>query len=224
MAGTVISADFQTDGRGQYGKLWHSEARANLLLSVLLRPAFLKPTDSFLLNIAASVSVCQLLEKYLPERMDDIRIKWPNDVLVKNRKICGLLIQNSFYKDRIQHSVVGLGLNVNQTDFGPDSYNAAPTSMAIEGRDNFDRRTLLSDFVDRLKNNMVTAEKYSGQLRDQYLKLLTGNRKPVLLINKEDPIRKMEVRVLSIRNSGVVLVNDGKVEKWISVNDWTINL
>jgi len=112
--GTVILADEQTAGRGQRGAVWDSKPADNLLMSLFVMPANLSVADQVALTHFASLSVLQVLRKF----GISAEIKWPNDVLVDGKKIAGILIENSIASGRIVSSVIGIGLNVNQVEFG----------------------------------------------------------------------------------------------------------
>jgi len=125
--GTVILADHQTQGRGQRGNVWCSEKSQNLTFSVVHYPD-LPLSDSFRISMAAALSVTDLLSSFGIES----RIKWPNDIYVGNKKIAGILIENSLSgSSLIRKSVIGIGLNVMQTEFPSNIPN--PTSMALCG-------------------------------------------------------------------------------------------
>ena len=112
--GTVIMASEQRAGRGQAFTHWVSEPGQNLLLSVVLYPHFVDPSTIFLLSQAISLGVHDALKELLGQ---EVHIKWPNDIYYGDRKICGLLIENSIRAMHLNHSVVGIGINVNQEDF-----------------------------------------------------------------------------------------------------------
>lgn len=113
--GLIVITNEQTAGRGQQGNVWHSEANSNLTFSVILFPSYLHIKDSFYLNIVASLAIAKTLEHFLPKKI--IKVKWPNDIYVNNRKICGILIENSLRGEQIHSIVLGIGLNVNQETF-----------------------------------------------------------------------------------------------------------
>lgn len=123
-SGTVILADEQTNGRGQRGKIWQSESGNNLTFSIYLSNVNLSVDRQFDLNIWVSVALCRALTKIglTPS------IKWPNDIYIESNKIAGILIENSLSNTGIKHSIVGIGLNINQVNF--DCINA--TSLKIE--------------------------------------------------------------------------------------------
>lgn len=127
---SVVAAIFQTAGRGQRGNTWHSRGGENLTFSMVLRfgeEGFppLPVNRSFLITKAATLAIT----KYLNEKEIACSIKWPNDIYVRNKKICGMLIENTLVTGNIASSIVGIGLNVNQKEFPPQLLN--PTSMTV---------------------------------------------------------------------------------------------
>ena len=123
--GTLIITDKQLAGRGQRGNVWLAEPGQNLTFSTIFRPHFLAPTEQFWLNIALSVGISDTLMP-LTDRL--LRVKWPNDLYVENQKLGGILIENTIQGQSLAWSVVGLGLNVNQTRFD------LPTATSLQAR------------------------------------------------------------------------------------------
>ena len=115
--GCVVVTDCQTNGRGQRGNTWEAEPGKNLTLSYILKPHFLAAQHQFYLNICVSLAVVELVKVYLGSNYPKITLKWPNDVYYGNYKIGGILIENSLTGQFIQHSVIGIGLNINQLSF-----------------------------------------------------------------------------------------------------------
>lgn len=163
--GTAIIAQYQTDGVGQYGRKWVGEEGKNLMLSVILKPVFLKPTEQFYLTIITALSIAEVLESHLDKH---IRIKWPNDIYVDRKKIAGVLIQNTLKSSRIEYTVVGVGLNVNQQHFSTDLAN--PTSIYNEKQDTIDILQVREQLFDTLEQNylLLKGGKRSS-LRNAYL-------------------------------------------------------
>ena len=159
--GTVITADYQWAGRGQIGSSWLAAAGSNLLMSVIFYPSFLPARESFLLNQIFSLAVSDavgLLAGSQPA------VKWPNDIYIEGKKAGGLLVQNSLQGSRIQWSVVGIGLNVNQQDF--DESLPMATSLALTFGRSFDRETLLAGLCKTLER--------------RYLQLRAGEQRIIL--------------------------------------------
>lgn len=125
--GSVISTDNQTDGKGQIGSLWESEAKMNLTLSVILYPKFILAKDQFLLNQAICLGVRDFVEDITGL---SAKVKWSNDIYINDKKVSGILIQNSLSGSNIQSCVAGMGININQTTFLSNAPN--PTSFALE--------------------------------------------------------------------------------------------
>ena len=149
----VVMADFQTAGKGCGSNSWESERGKNLTFSVLLHPTEIKASWQFRISEAVSVALCETLEHYFcppcpansSPRIGQLSIKWPNDIYVDDRKICGILIENRLQGSTITDCIVGIGLNVNQTMFYSDAPN--PVSMAqVLGRET-DRDELLKVFL-----------------------------------------------------------------------------
>ncbi len=153
--GTVVVAHQQTHGRGQRGNSWQAEPGKNLTFSCILRPSFLDATQQFRLNIAVSLAVFDFLHAYLPTHL---RIKWPNDLYWNDQKLGGILIENSIQGSQLMHSVVGIGLNINQLQF-PDTLRATSLSLATMKEDGYNLEILLNELLEFL-------EKYYLQLRN----------------------------------------------------------
>ena len=132
VADNVVVTDFQTSGKGQGRNVWQSENGKNLLFSIALDMSFLKAEDQFLLTQMVSVAMINVLKKYLPE--ENLFIKWPNDIYFNNRKIAGILIKNEIKGMMLGTSIIGIGLNVNQTDFDESLPNPISMKM-ITGKD-----------------------------------------------------------------------------------------
>lgn len=143
--GTVVITDNQTAGRGQHGSIWLSEPGKNLTFSIGLKPVFLSPNFQFYLSMAVSLGLYDCLLHFLPD--DTIKIKWPNDIMVNDKKICGILIENQIVNQRIDRSVVGIGLNVNQRFFPMPQ----ATSMILESEKVFDLNTVFSVLLERIE-------------------------------------------------------------------------
>ncbi len=151
--GTVIITNNQIAGKGQRGNTWLSAVGKNLTFSILLKPSFVLVKDQFCLNVAFSLGLADYLKGALKT---DIKIKWPNDILIDNKKICGILIENHIQGQHIQHSIVGIGLNVNQEFF--DKLTA--TSMSLQRHSGLLLEEVLHDLL--------------GFLETRYLQLRAG--------------------------------------------------
>ena len=160
---SILWADYQTKGRGQAGNSWESESGMNLLCSILFYPDRLPANRFFVVAELASLSVKYTLDKYVP----GISVKWPNDIYWENKKISGILIENDLSGDVIARSVIGIGINVNQSEFKSDAPN--PVSLRLITGNTYDRREILGQLqveFERLEREL--ADKGSDSLHQSY--------------------------------------------------------
>ena len=168
-AGTVVSTFRQTDGRGQIGSKWESEPDKNISLSLVLYPEFLAAKDQFQLNIFVSLAVLDFVKKHLPGA--PASIKWPNDIYVGDCKIAGILLQNALLSTQIRSTVVGIGININQTVFVSNPPN--PTSLRLEAGHDFDLAELVPSLCEFLESRYLQLK--AGKivpLQQEYIRLL----------------------------------------------------
>lgn len=135
--GTVVSTFHQYAGRGQMGNTWECPPDVNIAMSIILQPKFIKPTQQFLLNCIAALAVRDALAQYTEKQ---VSVKWPNDVLIENKKVCGILIQNTLSSTQVLTSVIGIGINVNQDFFGEHLPHAS--SLRLETGEINDLKTI----------------------------------------------------------------------------------
>ena len=168
--GTCIITDFQTAGRGQIGRYWHSSAGKNLLISYIFYPHTLKVKDQFLLNVISGLAVYDVVSFYV----QDVKVKWPNDIYVNNQKIAGILVQNTLRGDTIKCTIIGIGLNVNEKDFPSE----LPNPVSIANEKGYD--ISISDVFCRL----------CSRLEFYYLKLRNGKYDELRMAYNEKLYRK----------------------------------
>ena len=145
---TVVSALSQMQGKGQMGTQWSSESGKNLTFSVLVKNILVGQNTIFDFNVAVSVSILQILQSL---QVPNLTIKWPNDILAENKKVGGILIENSLKADGSIDSITGIGLNVNQEDFA-----GLPLASSLKNvtNKNFDLDELLLQLVHQLQRNL----------------------------------------------------------------------
>src|ERR1700752_298971 len=112
--GSAVLAKFQTKGKGQFGTQWESEKEKNILASFVFYPGFLEPKELFMLNQAIALGVYDCVKQVVKKK---VSVKWPNDIYVGDKKIAGILIENSITFSDVNYSIAGVGLNVNQEKF-----------------------------------------------------------------------------------------------------------
>jgi len=154
--GTVIWAADQQLGRGQRGNSWESQPGKNLTFSVILYPKFLKVEEQIMISKSVSLGICDFVNSLLPANMTEkeyVKIKWPNDIYVSDKKICGILIENSINSNQIASSIVGIGLNINQVQFSTELPN--PTSLKLETGNDHNLEQCLSDLCSHIENRYL---------------------------------------------------------------------
>lgn len=154
--GTVILAEHQFAGRGQQENVWHAAPGKNLTFSIFLKPDFITPDKHFLLNVMVSVALNSVLAKYVYKYLS---IKWPNDIYFGNKKIGGILIENAVMGSKIKHTIIGIGLNVNQLGFENELKQSA---------------TSLSQILQQDVDLSVLLNEICTQIEQAYLKLKQG--------------------------------------------------
>ena len=146
---TIVTANFQTEGKGQLGYMWESEDSKNLLCSIYKKDLGIKVEDQFVLSMLVSLSIIRTLEKL---NLPKLYIKWPNDIMSDNKKICGILVENMVKQNSIKESVIGIGLNVNQ-----DTFKNLPNATSIKKIKGvaFNIDELLNDLVNNIKKQFI---------------------------------------------------------------------
>ena len=174
--GTVISTDHQTAGRGQIGSKWESQPGKNITLSLILYPDFLSVRRQFSLNLAISLAVRDFLAKYSQKQL---KIKWPNDICFSNRKIGGILIQNTLSGAVFSASVIGIGVNINQEHFPDDLPN--PTSLKLQTGRTYELEVLIPELCKHLEFRYLQLRQgKEDQLKSDYYRHLLWYRKEAL--------------------------------------------
>lgn len=162
LEGAVFTAKFQTQGRGQMGTSWYSEPGENLLLSIVLTPTALPLEMQFYLSKSIALGIVLFLQEL---NIKNARIKWPNDIYIGDRKVCGILIENNLRGHRLESCVVGIGLNVNQLDFGV--YDDSAISLRLLLGNKLEISTLLNRLLSHLENWYIKLKEGNYQLIDE---------------------------------------------------------
>ena len=163
---TVVTAENQTKGKGQMGAKWESESGKNLIMSALVKDFLYDNEQVFNLSLIVSLSVIEALKSL---NIPDLSIKWPNDIMSYNKKIGGILIENTIKSDGRIVSVVGLGLNVNQTNF-EELPNAS--SLAVILGHAFDKELLPVLIIEKMQQKIALWESKSALFWNDYFETL----------------------------------------------------
>jgi len=204
---TIVTAEDQTAGRGQMGAQWNAEPGKNLTFSILVRDLLLEVSGIFNLNVAVAVSIIQALDGYGVEALN---IKWPNDILAGNKKIGGILIENSIKQGGEIFSVIGIGLNVNQKNF--DGLPKA-SSLAVAASRDFDKQEVMMAIVQKLQHNVAKLmHKDTQSLWETYLKRLYKIGVPMPFENSTTKFMGIIKGVTPTGQLQVLLENDNIAE------------
>lgn len=198
--GTVVFTDNQTKGKGQRGNSWIADSSMNITLSVILKPTFLSVKKSFYLSKITALALYDGLTETLNNSQFDIKIKWPNDILIDHKKAAGVLIENSFKEDGIIWSVIGIGLNVNQKKFE----NIEATSLGLITEKDHDLEKVMNLIF-------VYLEKWYLQLRNMNFDLIDqAYLQNLFRVNEtssfEKEGKKFKAKILGVDESGLLLV------------------
>jgi len=201
--GFVVSSDFQKKGRGRMGRRWYSDCEKNLLFSFILKPSFLPLKKQFFLSMISSIAIFQTLEKYISQK---ISVKWPNDILVNNKKIAGFLLDLSISSGHIKRCVVGCGLNINQEKF---THLDNVTSMRALNNKIIDKKIILDHFLNNVSKLYIDLK--NGEIDtiiNRYLSLTKDFTFTTVINNK-----KSEIQILNVSEEGDVLaLVDGVIQ------------
>ncbi|MCM1045177.1 MAG: biotin--[acetyl-CoA-carboxylase] ligase [Candidatus Gastranaerophilales bacterium] len=214
-AGTLIVADMQTAGRGRRGRTWSSPANTNIYYTLILKPDF-SPDKAPMLTLLMGLSVAKGMEKTFGDRGDEAlrpEIKWPNDVVVNGKKVCGILTEMSIEHDYIQNVVVGVGINVKKQEFEPELAKKA-TSLEAESGVQISRCTLIANIMESFEKDYETFCRkgdLSGQRKD-YNKRLVNKDKEVRVL---DPHGEYQGVAKGISDIGELIVElaDGTIRE-----------
>ena len=200
---TVVSAKHQLSGKGQMGSEWVSEVDKNLMFSVYKRFERLTIENQFCISMIVSLTIHEVLSAL---KLSKIKIKWPNDILSCDKKVGGVLIENKLKEKQIESSIIGIGLNVNQTVFR--NLNQA-SSLYVNYKRKFDRDNLLKQIVNRLEINF---KKYDFSSSDSINELHSNYEKLLFNLNLLKPYRLQDETIFDGVIKGVTEIGELKIE------------
>jgi BirA family biotin operon repressor/biotin-[acetyl-CoA-carboxylase] ligase len=216
--GTAVIADSQTRGKGRLQRLWHSPPGSNIYTSILLRPNY-SPDQAPQISIAAGVAVAEIINEYCPGQ---VQLKWPNDVLLNKKKVCGILAQMKTSVDGIDFVVLGFGINVNivYNQFPPDIRTIA-TSLAIETGRKIDRMELIISLYENIaKWYKELTQKEFGEIKEKWLNHAPMIGQKVQVMFRDEVLRG---KALGLDDDGslIILTANNETVK-VSAGDATI--
>ncbi|PIF06041.1 MAG: biotin--[acetyl-CoA-carboxylase] ligase [Draconibacterium sp.] len=208
--GTVVLAQYQTQGKGQQGAFWESDPGKNLLMSTIWFPSLLPAEQQFTISKAVSLAITD----FLLSETDEVTIKWPNDIYIGNQKIAGILIENAVKGAYLHSSVIGIGLNLNQTKFISDAPN--PVSLKQITGLNYNIDEVLNQLLTLLDSWLGKISKDETETIDkQYLSRLFRFGKWAKFI--EPGNNSFEAKIIGIGNFGQLQLQlkDNSVKEYL---------
>jgi BirA family biotin operon repressor/biotin-[acetyl-CoA-carboxylase] ligase len=212
--GTIILTDHQTRGTGQAGRQWISPPRTNLTMTVILYPDFLPLQRQFMLVRAFSLACRSILTEVLAKK---VQVKWPNDIYVSDRKLGGILIQNTIKGDKIQATIAGIGVNVNQTEWPSEIQYA--TSLKLESSSQFDIRSVQEKICSGLElYYQLLREGQYDRLVSEYLDSLWGRGVPMRFLDGNE---EFEGAITGVNAEGLLQIDVGGQTRSFHLRDVT---
>jgi len=210
--GTLVIAENQTAGKGRRGRSWVSPPGAGIWMSLVLRPQ-IAPADASRLTLVAALATAAGIQDACGI---ETQIKWPNDLVVGGKKICGILTEMSTEQMRIDHVIVGIGINVNMTDF-PEEISQTATSLYVETGKKWDRQVMISCIMRRMEEYYESFLKTAdlSDLKQEYESKLANMGRQVTVL---DPMGQYDGLCRGITKTGELLVEqaDGSVMEVMS--------
>ena len=203
---TIVYSQNQFQGRGRTTKEWISEPNKNIAFSLFKRFKKSELRHLFHLNVIASISILELLKKY---NVRDASVKWPNDIMVKNKKISGILIENTIKKNNLIFSVIGIGINVNQEKF-PDLICA--TSIINETGISIEIDSLVTELTKIISSNFKFLESNSNFFLDQYNNKLYNKNETVVFKNNIGEKKVGKIVKVDLSGNLMIMNEKGKIE------------
>ena len=206
--GTLAVAEFQSAGKGRLGRRWTAPEGSSVMMSILLRPEF-EPQYASMLTLVMGLSVAQAVKELDVE----VSIKWPNDVVVSRKKICGILTEMGLENGKIREVIIGIGINVNLEEIQDDLKDKA-TSLYLETGKKYDRNRVIGLIMEKFEKNYEKFVKTCdlSLMLDDYNAMLANRSQPVHILDKLNPYEGIAI---GIDREGELLVKvaDGAIRK-----------
>lgn len=209
--GVCVIAREQTAGRGRQGRLWSSPPGEGLYLSLILRPQ-IKAADSTIITLAAAVGVAETFKLDFDVSTD---IKWPNDVLVSGRKICGILVESAIQNEHLQYAVVGIGVNIAQGSF-PDELGSSATSLLLETQRRIEPQDFAQPMLRRLERWYRIVVTHPDQVIERWQELSSYARGCLVDVKSPEGTIQGITRGLTPAGALMLEMNSGEIREIVS--------
>ena len=215
-SGTLIVADQQVAGKGRRGRSWESPAGSGIFMTILLKPE-INPNHASMLTLVTALAVAKALAEVTGE---NAQIKWPNDIVVNGKKVCGILTEMSAQFDYINHIVIGIGINVHNESF-PEEIEKMATSLYLESKKKFHRAEIIEKVLEYFENYyelFLKTEDLSSMVKE-YDSLLVNRNANVKVLDLKEPF---EGKAKGITATGELIVDTWESRKLVSSGEVSV--
>lgn len=215
-SGTLVVADRQIAGRGRRGRSWDSPAGIGIFMTLLLKPD-INPNNASMLTLVAALATAQAISDVTGA---EAKIKWPNDIVINGKKVCGILTEMSAQFDYINHIVIGIGINVHNESF-PEEIRETASSLLLESGKRIHRADLIARFLERFEAGyaiFLQTEDLEGLMKD-YNALLVNIQKQVRILDPKEPF---EGKAIGVTKRGELIVDTWESRKLVSSGEVSV--
>jgi BirA family biotin operon repressor/biotin-[acetyl-CoA-carboxylase] ligase len=215
-SGTLVVADQQIAGKGRRGRSWESPSGCGIFMTLMLKPD-INPNNASMLTLVAALATAKAITDVTGA---DARIKWPNDIVIDGRKICGILTEMSAQFDYINHIVIGIGVNVHNEQFPEEIRGTAGSLLLACGR-RFHRAELIARFLERFEESyavFLQTEDLEGLMKEYNALLVNANQQVRVL----DPKEPFEGKAIGITKKGELIVDTWESRKLVSSGEVSV--
>lgn len=214
--GTLVTAECQEAGRGRRGRSWECPEGAGIFMTLVLRPD-IQPDNASMLTLVAALAVSAAITKKTGESAG---IKWPNDIVMNGKKICGILTEMSVEAGHVSYVAVGIGINVRNTDF-PEEIADRATSLYLETNQHFDRAELMAEILKQFEHyySIFTESENLGGLQEEYNLHLVNRNRVVRVLDEKAPF---EGKAVGITSRGELAVETGEGRRLVSAGEVSV--
>lgn len=215
-SGTLVVADRQIAGRGRRGRSWDSPAGIGIFMTLLLKPD-INPNNASMLTLVTALATAQAISDVTGA---EAKIKWPNDIVINGKKVCGILTEMSAQFDYINHIVIGIGINVHNESF-PEEIRETASSLLLESGKRIHRADLIVRFLARFEAGyaiFLQTEDLEGLMKD-YNALLVNIQKQVRILDPKEPF---EGKAIGITKRGELIVDTWESRKLVSSGEVSV--
>lgn len=215
-SGTLVVADRQIAGRGRRGRSWDSPAGIGIFMTLLLKPD-INPNNASMLTLVTALATAQAISDVTGA---GAKIKWPNDIVINGKKVCGILTEMSAQFDYINHIVIGIGINVHNESF-PEEIRETASSLLLESGKRIHRADLIARFLERFEAGyaiFLQTEDLEGLMKD-YNALLVNIQKQVRILDPKEPF---EGKAIGITKRGELIVDTWESRKLVSSGEVSV--